>query len=92
MATVRIELPSLLSTLLSGQEQFDLSAGTLAEALAAIRADHPTLAVHVFDESGELRQHVLCFHNDVNTRWLNPHDIVLTDGDTLRFYQAVSGG
>jgi molybdopterin converting factor small subunit len=37
---------------------------------------------------------VLCFLNDVNTRWLAEEawDAPLRDGDSLLFMQAVSGG
>lgn len=50
------------------------------------------LKVHLFDESGELRRHVLCFHNQENTRWLSNLGRPVVAGDVLQIVQAVSGG
>ncbi len=52
----------------------------------------PTLRVHLFDESGELRPHVQCFLNETNTRWLESLEEPVADGDELTVLQAVSGG
>ncbi len=48
--------------------------------------------MHLFDETGDFRQHVLCFHNRTNTRWLPPAGVALEAGDTITILQAVSGG
>lgn len=92
MPVVTIELPSLLRNVLDGQPTLSVEAATLSEAFDAIRSTHPQLAVHLFDEGGGLRQHVLCFHNDENTRWLDDHAVDLAEGDRLTIIQAVSGG
>lgn len=93
MARVRIELPAVLASLF-GSEVIETDGGpSLATAFAAIRDRHPRLGLHLFDESGSLREHVLVFHNDVNTRWTSDHHAVaLEDGDRLTVMQAVSGG
>jgi adenylyltransferase/sulfurtransferase len=90
--TVTIQLPSLLSRVVDVPAAIRVEAGTLADALAALTAAHPGLRVHLLDEEGGLRQHVLCFHNDTNSRWLPSHDVPLADGDTVTILQAVSGG
>lgn len=94
MARVAVELPAVLVPMFDGQDVFEVDAGsTLASAFEAIRSDFPRLGSHLFDESGALREHVLLFHNDVNSRWLpSLDDVLLTDGDRLRVMQAVSGG
>jgi len=43
-------------------------------------------------EKGTFRQHVLCFHNQTNVRWLDELEVPLADGDTIAIHQAVSGG
>ena len=48
--------------------------------------------MHLCDESGRFRKHVLCFVNDVNTRWLDADNPSLHDGDCITILQAVSGG
>ncbi|MGH9196080.1 MAG: MoaD/ThiS family protein [Acidimicrobiia bacterium] len=46
----------------------------------------------MYDESGTFRPHVLCFLNDVNTRWLDNANPPLQEGDRITILQAVSGG
>ena len=67
-------------------------APTLRGALDALLRRHPALRVHLFDERGSFREHVLCFHNRTNTRWLESLDVPVAEGDTISIIQAVSGG
>ena len=92
MATVTIELPSLLHRFAGGAANVRVEAETVRSALDQLSIAHPAMNVHLFDESGAIRQHVLCFHNGVNTRWRNQPDVRIQDGDTLTIMQAVSGG
>jgi sulfur-carrier protein len=89
---VAIELPSVLSQVVGGAARVEVEAATLRGALRALVARHPALGVQLFDETGALRRHVLCFHNGTNTRWMHSTDAPVRDGDTLRLMQAVSGG
>lgn len=91
MACVTIELPSLL-TAVTGERTLAVEAATLREALDRAFEQVPTLRGHVYDESGTFRRHVLCFLNDVNSRWLESLDRPLRDGDCITILQAVSGG
>ncbi len=92
MASVTLELPTMLAAAAGGARKLEVEGATLEEALRDAWARHPALEVHVCDESGDLRQHVLCFHNDVNTRWSESMDQPLADGDRITILQAVSGG
>ena len=92
MASVTIRLPSALAVVMEGTLQFSIEAQTLREALDEITRHHPKLALHLFNEEGVFRPHVLCFLNERNTRWLDDLDVPLNKDDTLRFMQAVSGG
>ena len=97
MATIRIELPDLLLQVIEvpstayGRD-FEIEAETLEGALQTIRQEHPRLATHLFDEQNKFREHVLCFLNEQNSRWLDDFSVKLNDGDRLLFMQAVSGG
>ena len=91
MAHVTLELPSLLRDVLPAGS-LAVEGNTLDEALEDAYRQLPGLRVHVLDESGRFRQHVLCFLNDVNTRWLENTAQPLKDGDTITILQAVSGG
>ena len=92
MPQVTFQLPSVLGPMVGARREVRVEADTLAGALEALVAELPALGTHLFDESGGLRQHVLCLHNGANTRWLDGMDHPVADGDTLTILQAVSGG
>ena len=92
MAQVKVQLPSLLVSLLRISRTQRVSANTLDEALSRLCEETPGLAVHLFDESGALREHVLCFINDTNSRDIDPSGVLLRDDDIITILQAVSGG
>lgn len=90
--TVTVQLPSLLEPVTGGIRELTASGGSLREVLDDLVAREPRLKPHLFNEAGEFRRHVLCFHNGTNTRWLEGSDVLISDGDTILFMQAVSGG
>ena len=92
MPSATLELPEMLAGILGGDRRVDVEAKTCRAALEDAFLKHPALKVHVLDERGALRKHVLCFHNGENTRWTDTLDRPLADGDTITILQAVSGG
>ena len=92
MGEVEVRIPSLLARLLNGNSIVCVEAETLSGALLQLVRQHPELRVHLFEENGELRRHVLCFHNDENTRWLTDLNRPIRVGDVITIMQAVSGG
>ncbi len=92
MGKVTIELPSVLGPVVDGDRTLMIDAETLPAALAALTDRYPALKVHLYDETGAFREHVLCFHNQTNTRWMDSIDVPVSDGDTITILQAVSGG
>jgi molybdopterin converting factor small subunit len=91
MPHVTIELPSLLRGVL-GKATLPVEGETLQDALEDAYRQSPGLRVHLCEESGKFRPHVLCFLNDVNARWLDESDRRLREGDQITILQAVSGG
>lgn len=91
-AAVEVTIPALLADCAGGRCSFTLEAATLAEALERMRQTYPLLRHHLYDESGNLRQHVVTFYNGDNTRWLDSLDLPLQPGDRIEVLQAVSGG
>ena len=92
MARVTVRLPTMLVMVTKGSAAVEVEGDTVGETLEALLAVHPELEVHIFDENRALRPHVLCFHNETNTRWLPDLQAVTRDGDTVTIMQAVSGG
>lgn len=91
MPHATLELPSLLYSVV-GISTLTVEGDTLESALEDAYRQLPTLRVHLCDETGHFRRHVLCFLNDVNTRWLEDAQQPLSDGDQITILQAVSGG
>jgi molybdopterin converting factor small subunit len=89
---IEVTLPTILRDCTGGRNPVTVEAATLAQALARLREVYPLLRVHLYDETGQLRPHVLIFYNQESTRWLDNLDIPLRPGDRLEILQAVSGG
>lgn len=62
MATVR--LPTQLEKYADGLRQFDVDATTADQALRAVVRGYPDLGVRLFDESGNLRPHLIVILED----------------------------
>jgi molybdopterin converting factor small subunit len=92
MPRATLELPSLLRAIVGREGALVVEGATLEEALADAFRQVPALRVHLLEESGAFRPHVLCFLNEVNTRWLEGLDQPIREGDTITILQAVSGG
>ena len=68
--SVTVSLPSLLEPVTGGVRELTVSGRSLREVFGDMLEREPRLRPHLFNEAGELRRHVLCFHNGTNTRWL----------------------
>ncbi|HEV2472313.1 MAG TPA: MoaD/ThiS family protein [Chthonomonadales bacterium] len=89
---VTVTIPALLADCTGGQSTFTLEAATLAGALERMRQTYPLLRLHLYEESGRLRQHVVIFYNGENSRRLDQQETSLQPGDRIEVLQAVSGG
>lgn len=89
---IEVRVPALLRNCTKDQTRFKLEATTLASALVRLVEEYPLLRRHIYDEAGQLRQHVLIFYNDDNIKWLEHLNVPLKLGDRLSVVQAVSGG
>jgi len=92
MAVIACTVPFLISDCTGGRSRFELEAETLGQAIDLLLDTYPLLRIHLYDESGALRQHVLLYYNDDNIAWLDRLDVALASGDRLTVLQAVSGG
>lgn len=91
MARVTVRFPGLVAQA-TGVRQARVEASTLREAIDAALATAPALRHHLCEENGRFRVHVLCFHNDMNTRTLRSLEVPVREGDVVTFVQAISGG
>ena len=89
---VEVILPNILRDSAGGETRLIVPGVTLRDAMEALFSRHPTLRVHLYDERGRMRQHVLVFYNGESIRWLDSLDVPLRPGDQLQVINAVSGG
>ena len=87
---VTVRLPRMLSDLVGGDPRVEVVGDTLQAALDDLVRQRPDLGLHLLDESGALRRHILCFCNDTYTR--TQLDQPLRPGDTVTILHSVSGG
>jgi molybdopterin converting factor small subunit len=79
----------MLAELAGGELRIEVAGDTLRSALDDLLRKRPELGLHLVDESGVLRRHLLCFCNDIYTR---DRDIPVRPGDTITILHSVSGG
>lgn len=90
--SVRVQLPPILRGAMGGRRWLEADGGTICEALRDISRKHPQLALHFFDEQGEVRHNIVCLHQGalVRAREMHTHSVQL--GDELVLTNALAGG
>ena len=93
MPEIKVTFPALLQPFVDKAPEVTVQAKTVADALGLLCIRYPALKNLLFDEEGALREHVLCFHNEENTRWFDQGlKRPVQSGDQLTLIQAVAGG
>lgn len=87
-----VTLPGILATCAGGENTVTVEAETLPGGVEALLQAYPLLKVHLFNDDGTLREHVMLLYNDQSFDWLESTDIALKEGDRLTVLQLVSGG
>jgi molybdopterin synthase sulfur carrier subunit len=90
--SVTVRLPSQLRTLVGGVGEVPVEAETVREAIVAVDAAYPGIALRVLDDRGTLRRFVNVFVADEDVRFLDGLDTVLVAGQTVSLVPAVAGG
>lgn len=90
----RFILPQPLRELTGGERILPLRhrAGTVREALAGLREEHPAVHARLVTERGELRPHVNLFVEREEVRRTGGLDTPLGDGAEILVLPSVSGG
>jgi molybdopterin converting factor small subunit len=89
---VTIQLPRVLAQVTGGTRSYEVSGQTLQKALEDLVEREPRLGVHLFDEAGRMRRHILCFCNGEHHRGRDGLDVSVSAGDTITILNSVSGG
>jgi molybdopterin synthase sulfur carrier subunit len=89
---VTVKLPRVLADLAGCERKIAASGNTVAEVLDDLVRRHAKLALHLFDDTGALRRHVLCFRNKVSVQSRAELDQPLAPGDEVTLVNSVAGG
>ncbi len=92
MGEVTVRLPVVLAQMVDGERRFSVVGDTIGEALQDLVRQRPGLGMHLFDDAGAIRRHILCFHNEVYARGQDGLKRPITPGDTITILNSVSGG
>ena len=69
-----------------------MKAGSIADALSGLVAQHPDLRRHLYTEDGKLRAFVNVYLNDEDVRYLQKEATAVKDGDTISIVPSIAGG
>ena len=87
-----VQIPRVLADLTSCERRLAVRGDTVEQALDDLVRRHPSLGLHLFDDTGALRLHVLCFRNDVAVQSRAELGERLDPGDRLTLVNSVAGG
>ena len=89
---VTIHIPTPLRPYVGGREALEAPAGTVAEILARLVAEHGSLRTHLFNDEGRLRSFVNVYLGDQNIRELQGDATPADDGAEISIVPSIAGG
>jgi molybdopterin converting factor small subunit len=75
-----------------GDRQFQARGVTLGDVLLDLGDRVPGLRVHFFDETEDIRKHIICLHGDDYVRAPEIAKRRVCEGDEVRIINALAGG
>ncbi|MGD8494729.1 MAG: molybdopterin-synthase adenylyltransferase MoeB [Gemmatimonadales bacterium] len=92
MPAVSLHVPVPLREFTSGRATLDVEAGTVAEALDAVRTQCPALADRLLSDDGSVRPHVNLFLDGRDVRTLTSEERQITAAAELTIVPSIAGG
>jgi len=90
MITIRI--PSPLRSYTDGQNNILVVGSSVKEVLMDLIVQYPTLKVHMFTDTEELRTFINIYLGDEDIRYLQGIDTPIKNGETLLIIPSIAGG
>jgi molybdopterin synthase sulfur carrier subunit len=90
--SVKVRIPTPLRKLTNEQELVEVSASTVADAIAALQKLFPGIQERLIDESGQVRRFVNVYVNEEDIRFLDNQATPLKAGDEISIIPAIAGG
>ena len=92
MTNVRVRFPPVLRAATNGARDVEASGNTIREALDDAAARIPALKLHLFDEAGRVRRHIICIHDETVVRGPEMALHRVASGDEIILANAFAGG
>ena len=89
---VKVIIPTPLRQYAGQQDSIELTAKTVAEALAAVTSQYSDLRRHLFTDEGKLRSFVNVYLNDEDIRYLEKEQTPLNENDVISIVPSIAGG
>jgi molybdopterin converting factor small subunit len=89
---ITIEIPTAFRRFTEGAPRVDCTAATIADALNQLTAQFPSLARHVRDDQGQIRQFLNVYLNEEDIRFLGGESCTLKEGDRVLLVPSIAGG
>jgi sulfur-carrier protein len=91
--SVTLRVPTILRSLTGGAAEVSVDgAGTLAELIEKVDAEHPGIRGRVLDDDGKLRRFVNVYVGEDDVRFAQGLETPTPDGVTVSIIPAVAGG
>ena len=88
----KVLIPTPLRQFADKKDSVELAGTTVAEVLAALTTEFPTLRKQLFTEEGKLRSFVNVYLNDEDIRYLKKDATPVAATDTLSIVPSIAGG
>ena len=89
---VKVIIPTPLRQYTGKKDTVEVTAGTVAEALTRLTAQHSALRKHLYTDDGKLRSFVNVYLNDEDIRYLQKDQTPLNDNDVISIVPSIAGG
>ena len=88
----KVRIPTPLRKLTNDAEVVEVSAATVAEAIAELQTRFPGIKERLLDESGAVRRFVNVYVNEEDIRFLQNQQTPIRSGDEISIVPAIAGG
>jgi adenylyltransferase/sulfurtransferase len=88
----KVFIPTALRQYAGQQNEIEVDAATVGEALGSVTGSYPDLRRQLYNEAGKLRNFVNIYLNEEDVRYLQKGDTPLSASDTISIIPAIAGG
>jgi molybdopterin converting factor small subunit len=88
----KVLIPTPLRQYVEKKDVVEATGATVADVLAAVVTEHPSLKKQIYTDEGKLRSFVNVYLNDEDIRYLDKEKTAVAGSDTLSIVPSIAGG